>query len=500
MPPIDTREKIRLMRDGTVHALGLVLSSVAGLLLVPIMVRGLGAEGYGLWMASVAAVSIFGAFDLGLRLIIVRDLAGELRAERAPVIRTMLWLHIALGLIAGCIVAFAGTVAANRLHLSDQSRSVAPMVFLLGAGSCFFDQIFMYVMSVWSGLRRFDLLNSYSVVASILRIGLFGFALAFGHGILTIAALNLGIAAACAVSGLLLIAVAIPELRPRVEGPTWQSLREPLGFGAFSQAATSIASLQMPLSTLLISLINGAAAVTPFTVGQKFPNLLSGLTWRTSEVFFPVASRQRVSSELDAEQFLQTITRWLALAILPGALGLFLIAPALLRAWMGSVDPTALAILRLASLSVAIEIFIPGVIQLFWGAGQTTVVLMVNLATVCADVLLAVILLPRLGPVGAAWATVGSTVVAAILLLLFVSRQRQVRILPVLGGTARRLVPALLLALAPVFFLQMMIAGRNWPAVMGIVILSAALYLAMLWRYTASAAEKAFLGRIVGKD
>ena len=163
MPAIGSNERIRLMRDGTVHALGLVLSSVAGLLLVPIMVRGLGAQGYGLWMASGPRSVSSARSTSGLRLIIVRDLAGELRADVPRSIRTMLWLHVALGLIAGSLVALAGTVAAKRLHLSTEAQSVAPMVFLLGAGSCFFDQVFMYVMAVWSGLRRFSLLSPYSV-------------------------------------------------------------------------------------------------------------------------------------------------------------------------------------------------------------------------------------------------------------------------------------------------------------------------------------------------
>lgn len=485
------------MQDGTIHAAGLVLSSVAGLLLVPIMVRGLGVEGYGLWMASVAAVSIFGAFDLGLRMIIVRDLAGELRPERAPVIRMMLWLHIGLGVGAGIIVAVAGTYAARTLHLSSSAQAVAPLVFLLGAASCFFDQIFMYLLSVWAGLRRFDLLNAYSIAASVVRIGFFAFALAAGKGILMIAVLNLGISAACALTGLMLIFATVPDLRPRFERFSWRSLREPLGFGALSQAATSIASLQMPISTLLISVINGAAAITPFTVGQKFPNLLSGLTWRTSEVFFPVASRQRTPGEIDAEQFLGVISRWLMLTIVPGALGLFLIAPALLRTWMGAVDPTALAIVRLASLSVVVEILIPGTVQLFWGAGQTSVVLIVNITTVVADVSLAVILLPRIGPVGAAWATLGSTAVAAMLLLIFISRKRRVRVFSALGGTARRMVPALALSLAPSFLLQRMITGPNWLAVIGTVLLSAVLYLVILWRYTASEDERGLFGRVL---
>jgi O-antigen/teichoic acid export membrane protein len=495
-----SNERVRLMRDSTVHALGLVLSSVAGLLLVPIMVRGLGAERYGLWMASVAAIGVFGAFDLGLRLIIVRDLAGELRPQRAPVIRAMLWLHVFVGLIAGAIVATGGTLGASKLHLSPEVKSAAPFVFALAAVGCFFDQVFLYVTAVWSGLRKFRLLNAVSVAASVVRIAMFWLALESGKGIVTIAALNLAISAGCATLGLLWIILAAPDLRPRFEMPRWKLLLEPLGFGALSQAATSIASLQAPLSTLLISVINGAAAVTPFTIGQKFPNLISGLTWRASEVFFPVASRQGAGEELDPEKFIRGIIRWLALTIVPAAVGLFLIAPVLLRAWMGSVDPTALAILRLACAAVVVEILLPGAIQLFWGAGQTGVVLIVNLATMTADVLLAVILLPRLGPVGAAWATLGSTVLAAVLFLGFVASRRRTRILPTLWHSFRRVAPALMIALAPAFFLARTIEGRNWPAVLGTVVISALLYLTMLWYYSASEDEKAVLASLVGRD
>src|SRR5512147_2854912 len=147
MPSIDGNEKIRLMRDGTIHSLGLVLSSIAGMLLVPIMVHGLGVEGYGLWIASAAAVSLFGSLDLGLRLIVVRDLAGDLRPERAPVLRMMFWVHFGLGIIAGVIVAMGGIFGASRLHLSPSARAVAPVVFLLAGCACLFDQLFAYVLS-----------------------------------------------------------------------------------------------------------------------------------------------------------------------------------------------------------------------------------------------------------------------------------------------------------------------------------------------------------------
>ena len=491
--PIDSHEKTRLMRDGTIHALGLVLSSVAGLILVPLMVHGLGIEGYGLWAAAISAIGIFGAFDLGLRLIIVRDLVGDPHSARTAAVRMMLWIHFGLGTIAFAAVALGGSAASAHLHLSPAAQRIAPLIFALAGASCFFDQLFAWVLSVLAGLRRFDLLNLFSIASSLLRLALFAGALALGRGIVAIVVLQLFISALSVLIGLSFIAISAPGLRPRLEVPHWAVLREPLGFGALSQAATSISSLQMPISTLLISVINGAAAVTPFTVGQKFPGLVSGLNWRTSEVFFPVASRQRHGSEIDSEAFLAAITRWLMLVVTPCALGLFLIAPLLLRTWMGEVNPVALAVLRIASLSVVVETIIPGAVQLFFGASETRPVLAINIATLLSDVALALMLLPRIGATGAAWATLGSTTLAAGLFLALTAAKRQVRAATLLPNVYRRLIPAFAIALFPAYFLARIITTRSWLAVAGIVALSAALYVFMLWRYAASTEEKEFL-------
>ncbi len=505
MTAIDAPEKTRLMRDGTIHALGLVLSSVAGLILVPLMVHGLGAEAYGLWAAAMAGMSIFGAFDLGLRLIIVRDLAGDPHSSWAPAVRLMLWIHFALGVLAAATVAVGGSAASTWFHLSASAQPIARLVFVLAGVSCFFDQLFAWVLSVLAGLRRFNLLNLFSIAISLLRLAFFGAALALGKGIIAVVALQLLISAFSALVGLTFIGISVPNLRPRVERLRWQILREPLRFGILSQAATSISSLQIPISTLLISVVNGAAAVTPFTIGHKFPNLVSGLSWRTSEVFFPVASRHRHGAELDSEAFLAAITRWLMLVIAPCALGLFAIAPLLLRTWMGEVNSVALTVLRIAALSVIVETVIPGAVQVFFGASETRPVFAVNLATVVTDVALALLLLPRMGPAGAAWATLGSTSLAAVLFLALAAA-RNVRTATILSHALRRLIPALLVALLPAYFLARTIRAPHlpqsadlgrWLVVVGIVTLSATLYILALWLYAAFPAEKQFLANLL---
>jgi hypothetical protein len=56
------------------------------------------------------------------------------------------------------------------------------------------------------------------------------------------------------------------------------------------------------------------------------------------------------------------------------------------------------------------------------------------------------------------------------------------------------------LALLPVYLLQRLTLIEGWTAILGAVLLSVVLYLAILWFYTATEDEKSFLSRIVGRD
>lgn len=498
MQHIDSEEKVRLMRDGTIHAIGMVLSSIAGMLLVPIMVRGLGMDNYGLWVATIAAISMLAPIDVGLRLMVVRELAGEISGTRAYAVRMAFWAHVALGLISGALLSAGGVLVRDHLHLAPASLSLVPVVFAVAGASCVFDQMGAFGLAVWVGLRRFQLFNYYSVALSLARLLVFALVLAEGGGIVAIVVAQAAISIASAAIALILVWQAAPSLAPRVERLRWQALHEPLRFGVLSQAANSISSLQMPISTLLISVISGAAAVTPFAIGQKFPNVLSGITWRTSEVFFPVASRQRESQDAaESQQFMQAISRWMLLLLTPCALGLFLLAPFLLRVWMGSVDPTALLVLRIASATVLIETLIPGAVQLLWGVGRANAVVAMNTAVLIADVLVAVILIPRVGAPGAAWATLVSTVAAVAVCLYLCSRYAATRATGIFSFSLRRMLPALAVSLGLAYLMARIGVARGWPGLVAIVFVSVALYLVAVLVYTGTQEERGFLNSIL---
>src|SRR5258706_15162219 len=68
-------QRVRLIRDGLVNNFNFVLSALVGVCLVPFMLRHLGAESYGLYIATVSLAGGVGAFDFGIGWTVVRDLA-----------------------------------------------------------------------------------------------------------------------------------------------------------------------------------------------------------------------------------------------------------------------------------------------------------------------------------------------------------------------------------------------------------------------------------------
>ena len=95
---LGAKERVRLLRDGALNNLSLLLSGLIGIVLVPIMLKGLGAESYGVWIAAFSVMGTAGLIDFGLALGVTREAATALGSdswnEAAPFIRaagTVFW-------------------------------------------------------------------------------------------------------------------------------------------------------------------------------------------------------------------------------------------------------------------------------------------------------------------------------------------------------------------------------------------------------------------------
>ena len=141
---------------------------MVGLLLVPVVLRGLGEPDYGVWLAAIAVAGAISAIDLGLGLSVMRQVAtGSEEGERFVAAAGSLYLL--LGVAGAIVITAAGAVTAPSPDLSPDATRTATWVFLLTGAGFADDQLLSYCFSVLAGLRRFTLSNRLATLFALVR-------------------------------------------------------------------------------------------------------------------------------------------------------------------------------------------------------------------------------------------------------------------------------------------------------------------------------------------
>ena len=489
--------RLRLMRDGIINNLGFFISSAMGIVLVPIMLTGLGPELYGLWIAALATVSIAGLFEPGLGWPVMREVAATRRHEnRDETIRFVSAAgnaFLSIGLLGAVVLGLLGLSLATELHLGPEAQRLAPAVFALAGLAFLANQASAFTLLVLTGLRRFDVVNTVAVVESFLRVSGVFLLLHMGFGLLPVVAWWVAATGTGAVVGQLFISRLDPPLRFRPARLEWSSLRRHMPYGLSSKIVMMAGSLGWLATPLLISLVRGSAAVVPYHIGQKFPLAILRISGRASDVFFPAASE--VASAEDSAVLTREILalglRWSVLLSLPLCLVLGIIAPGLLRAWIGEAQTEPLQILYL----LAAAVFVAGLgdvpLHVVWARqaiGRAVGVVGVTGLTALG---LIVWLLVRMGPAGAAWGVLLYMIVSSICFLFLSARECGARV-PDLLWTAFQglLIPGMACA-AAAFLVMLLVPAGSWLGVIGAAAAAGTAYAFTLYHSGAREEERA---------
>ena len=101
----ETCQRLKLMRDALANTLSTPVAALMGLILVPLMLKALGKESYGLWIVANSAGGMVAAVDLGLHYGVNRAVAADpagSSAEHADFVRSAGSVFFLIG-VAGWI-------------------------------------------------------------------------------------------------------------------------------------------------------------------------------------------------------------------------------------------------------------------------------------------------------------------------------------------------------------------------------------------------------------
>ncbi len=500
-PALGIDERVRLMRDGLINYSSLLVSGICGIVLVPMLLRGLGAELYGLWIFSLAVAGVIGSVDLGLSASVTREVSGaatpEMRAAAARFIQTVGNAYAVLGLAGFALVSAVGLPISQGLHLSAESWKSARVVFFLVGMGLVGSQLSLFARAVLNGLRRFDLANAVSIGSVLLgTIGTIAI-LQSGASLVAVAAWQALVSLLTAAAAFFTIARVEPDYRPRLGRFRWDSLRSHVSFSLASQLATGAMSLVWQIPSFLIGLVSGPTPLASYYIAQKFPLAASQVGWCAAEALFPAASRQaRAENPAGARAIFELGTRWVVILMLPICVVLWIVAPDLLRAWLGGASGEVVQVWRLSAAAVLVEAIGLGALYTLWGRGAAGTVLAVFLLIGGVRVGLALWLLTRIGIVGMAWAMLFSMAAGCAAFLHAASRAYGAGSSQLLRGTVKSLaLPALACAASALAAGEVVGIGR-WPSVLAASLAGGLSYAAVLYFFGAREEERRFTEQV----
>jgi O-antigen/teichoic acid export membrane protein len=493
-------ERVRLMRDGVFNNASVIVAGVIGIVLVPIMLRGLGTESYGVWIAALSVVGVVGLFDFGLGLSVTREVAASLgretRGEAARFVKAARNAYFLVGVAGAILIAALGLPLAGGLHLSPASQRIAPTVFGLAGVAFLADRLLTFTMAVLRGLRRFDTSNALAIILALWRA--FGFIalMKLGTGLLPVMVWQAVATAAAAWAGQAVVSKLEAEFRFGWGRFDWNLVRTHLPFGIASQLTTIAEVMIWQMVPVVVGLLLGSGWIAPFYIAQKFPAALGPIIWSTADALFPAVSQHQEDGEMArTREILEVGTRWTIVVALPLCLVLSAIAPELLQAWVGEARPVSVLVLRLITAAVFMEGVAAPSFQMLWGRGEVRTLLIVSSSLAGASLALSLALLPRLGMAGAAWGLLLPMLLAALAYLYIASRICQTRVRDLLPRAADGLLLPFLACLATTLAFQRL-SRPGWTGVIATSLGSGLVYLGTFY-YSAARKEELLFTRKV---
>lgn len=406
--------------------------TIIGLVCVPIYIRFIGIEAYGLVGIFYALQALISIFDLGLTTTITRELAlagaDRARAFRArQLVRTLetVYWGVAL-LLALSIWALAPIITRHWIGPSRLSDVTVLHSLRLIAIAIALQWPFSFYAGGLVGLGRQVLLNAMSAILGTVRAIGAVLALVF---ISPTAEIFFGWQAIVGGCSTVVVALALWDRLPASEGEAsfrFGRLRE---VGRFAMGVTAVSLAGISLTQVDKVVLSRILPLESFGYYALAGTLSAGLMRLVQPVYDAVFPRltelATIGDRHRLTEFYHYACGVLATAVVPATMVLTLMAPQVLWAWTGDATTVARTSPLLVLLGSGAGIF--GVLHMPWALQLahrwTDLGVKVNL-TACALYVPAMIILShRYGAVGAAGSWLGMNVFSAVWIQFLMHRR-----------------------------------------------------------------------------
>lgn len=417
--------------------------------MTPIVLHYVGTYAYGVFALASIFIGFLSALDLGMGAAATKYIAAAQAADDRPRTRAIVQAGIGmLGIVGlvGCGGAIlVGTVLLDPLfHITPSVMSDARFVFIVAGVGFFFNMLQAAMSAIPAALERYDIVGRVGFVLTTASTLATIAVLAAGAGIRGMVVVTTAQAAAAAFVYARIARHMLPGIRP---APAFDSTvtRELIRFGGLAFIGNLAGVILFQLDKILLGALGNARQVSYYVVPGNIAQRVHTAAAAMAAVVMPATSALETrGDDTRVQQLYAGSVRFVTVFVVTIVVPMFVLAGDLLDEWVGDeFNRESFTTLRVLLFTYGLlALGAPAYFALL-GRGRPAVTTLFNCLMAVVNVPLVIVLIPRAGSEGAAWAYLFSVLPVAGLIAYGERRIVKVSRSPWPGVTLRLVVPTL---------------------------------------------------------
>lgn len=449
--PVSLTSKRVLAKSTLWNLIGQGVPLLVAMVSIPILIKGLGVDRFGVLLIIWGLIGYFGLFDLGLGRAMTKMVSEKIGTGQPEEIRKIVWttllLMCMLG-IGGAIVVtlLAPWIVGDLLKVPKTLQGEALNSFYLIAASIPIVIISVSLNGVLEAYQRFDLTNVIKV-----PLGLFTFlspliVLPFSRSLVGVIAVLIAGRIAALMAYLILCLQVIPALR---KISIHNSVIKPLlSFGMWMTVTNIVSPLMFYMDRFFIGAVLSMSAVAYYTTPYEVVIRLTIIPLALEGVLFPAFSTSLVHDREKAVMLFNRAVKYIFALLFPLTLVIVTFSGEGLELWLGQqFAQNSTFVLQWLAVGVLINSLARIPFAMVQAEGRPDMTAKLHLIELPVYLVALSWLLPSYGIKGAAVAWVFRVALDAVVLFLMTYR-----LVPGTSSSANRLC-AMLFAGLPILLL-----------------------------------------------
>jgi O-antigen/teichoic acid export membrane protein len=340
LPPLTPFTGAILAKNSLWNLVGWCAPLLGAVFAIPLLIKGMGTERFGVLMLMWMGIGYFSLFDVGLSQALTKLVAEKLGTGRKQEIPKLVWTALAviaiLSVVGALLLAsLSPWLAKGVLRVPESLRQETLISLYLLAASIPLIICSAALCGVLEAHQRFDLVNAVRVPAGLLNFLSPLPVLLFSQSLVGIVAVLMVGRVFTGLAYLWLCLRAIPSLRTLSWGGPW-ALRPLLSLGGWMTVSNVVGPLMVYMDRFLIGALASMSAVAFYTTPYEMVIRLTVIPLALGGVLFPAFSICLVEDRKTAVLLFDRALSYVFLSLFPVTLIFVALAGEGLKIWLGA--------------------------------------------------------------------------------------------------------------------------------------------------------------------